>query len=145
MKQPGADALALNQAWLTWKEQVRPISECRAYMNDISCAQRLASINGCVPMRDRAGEAGLLARDGATATGRYETLSEGIAQKGASDVAADLGVARPVNTGVKALNACCIDINWYEQTFAAEAAKWCDWAGGKSIPPCPFTATPKKP
>jgi len=99
LKKPGSGARVQEQ-WLAWKEQVRPISECRAYMNDISCAQRLASTKGCDSGTGQADKAG---RD------------------------------------------CCLDIAWYERTFAAEAAEWCRLARGKAIPPCPFTATPKKP
>ncbi|MCE8425219.1 MAG: hypothetical protein J5U17_05520 [Candidatus Methanoperedens sp.] len=144
LRKPGADKLALTQMWINWWEQGRPISECRAYMNDIDCAQRLYRIWGCVPETGQAGEVSLLASGGATETGGDEALSEGTAQK-SSSLELEMGETKPVVSKVKAREACCIDISWYEQTFAPEAKKWCDSAGDKAIPPCPFTAKPKKP
>ena len=134
LKKPGANRLTLTQTWLSWKEQARPVSECRAYMNDVTCAQRLAQLKGCAPTVD---ERNRLAASESSEQEESEVLSEETAQ-GAPPAKTHAGI-------VNELAACCIDIAWYEQAFAAEAAKWCGYAGGKPIPPCPFIAKPRKP
>jgi hypothetical protein len=148
LRQPGADQLKLGQTWDSWREQVRPISECRAYTNDIGCAQRLAKLKGCAPETGRAEKAGLLASSGATATGNSEGFTEGTAQLpplASPEYLDEMKKDFPKLDGMKELSACCIDIAWYEQAFRDEAAAWCKSAGGKAIPPCPFTAKDRKP
>jgi hypothetical protein len=144
LKKPGADVLTLFNEWHSWKEQVEPISECRAYMNDISCAQRLAIIKGCTPETEPGDRSNILASEGMDAVGEYEETFEGTAQQSTSSMNQLLNSGPKPLKGMKELDACCIDITWYEQTFAGEAAKWCARASGRAIPQCPFTVKPKK-
>lgn len=129
LKRPGADALRLTEAWSVWKEQARPITECRAYTNDITCAQKLAQLQGCAPENRRPAKSGVLASDEGPSGDASESAT---AQKA-------LPKERKPPRGTSALSACCIDIAWYEQAFRDEAEKACSSARGNPMPPCPFT------
>ena len=150
LKAPGADTIALIQEFNNWKEQARPITECRAFTNDISCAKRLARIYGCRPETEPIARSNILAPEATDAVGRYEKPFEGMAQhvlssKERKELIKDLTGSdlKITPKGTKELNDCCVDILFYEHNFAPDAVKWCDQASGRTFPKCPFTFNPK--
>jgi hypothetical protein len=136
-KATGADQEKVIETWGKWMEQARPVSECHAYANDVSCAAKLAIMKGCTPERERRGSE---VASGVAPAGAASEPAENVqatAQEGNEEAA---GTGR-----IGELIGCCNDITAYADVFEHEMNYWCGLAKGRSIPPCPFTGNPGKP
>ncbi|TBW39880.1 DUF4157 domain-containing protein [Azotobacter chroococcum] len=140
-KAPGANKDSIDAAGTSWMNVARNVSECRAYSNDLTCAQRLAVEKGCIPEPKRGGVASEIASSDGDASDESMAASNGISGATAQDV----GSNAAVSSVLREQSDCCNAIQDYAEMFAPEMKWWCGLAAGKSIPPCPFPSKPKQP
>ena len=132
-KAPGADMKKIKQMADDWDAVARPVSECKAYTNDLTCGQRLAVEKRCVPGKEP-NERLVVVADNFSEGEVSETVSEEDSEVMAQDGSSEATSADPT----KEQSGCCKDIASYVEMFKGEARHWCSEAAGRSIPPCPF-------
>ncbi len=134
-KADGADEATVTATYQKWRDVARKVSECRAYSNDITCAQRLAIEKGCIPEPERKEKSTEVAVNSDEVSGISESVPNDFSEE-ATAQESDPGTE--LSGGLKEQSGCCKDIVSYSEMFAPEAKAWCGEAAGRSIPPCPF-------